>query len=53
MCPKIGWSRGDAVILELSTQALAWAVQRGHRSGRVAWQFIEELAGAAGKRLAP
>ena len=31
--------------------ALAWAVQRGHRSGRVAWQFIEELAGAAGRRL--
>jgi len=31
--------------------ALAWAVQRGHRSGRVAWQFIEEVAGAAGRRL--
>ena len=31
--------------------ALAWAVQRGHRSGRVAWQFIEETAGAAGRRL--
>lgn len=32
-------------------EALAWAVQRGHRSGRVAWQFIEEIAGAAGQRL--
>ncbi len=31
--------------------ALAWAIQRGHRSGRVAWQFIEEVAGAAGRRL--
>ncbi len=31
--------------------ALAWAVQRGHRSGRVAWQFIEDVAGAAGRRL--
>ncbi len=31
--------------------ALTWAVQRGHRSGRVAWQFIEEIAGAAGRRL--
>ncbi len=31
--------------------ALAWAVQRGHRSGRVAWQYIEEVAGAAGRRL--
>ena len=32
--------------------ALAWAVQRGHRSGRVAWQFIEDIAGAAGRQLA-
>ncbi len=31
--------------------ALAWAVGRGHRSGRVAWQFIEEVAGAAGHSL--
>ena len=31
--------------------ALAWAVQRGNRSGRVAWQFVEEVAGAAGRRL--
>ena len=32
--------------------AIAWAVGRGHRSGRVAWQYIEELAGAVGQRLA-
>lgn len=31
--------------------ALAWATGRGNRSGRVAWQFIEEIAGAAGRRL--
>lgn len=31
--------------------ALAWAKQRGARSGRVAWQFIVECAGSAGKRL--
>jgi len=31
--------------------ALAWATGRGNRSGRVAWQFIEETAGAAGRRL--
>ena len=31
--------------------ALAWAVQRGNRSGRVAWQFIEEVAGATGRSL--
>ena len=31
--------------------ALEWAAARGNRSGRVAWQFIEEIAGAAGRRL--
>lgn len=31
--------------------ALAWATGRGHRSGRVAWQFTQEIAGAAGRRL--
>lgn len=31
--------------------ALAWAAGRGARSGRVAWQFIVETAGAQGKRL--
>ena len=31
--------------------AIAWATGRGGRSGRVAWQYIEELAGRAGKRL--
>lgn len=32
--------------------ALLWAKQRGSRSGRVAWQYIVELAGRAGKFLA-
>ncbi len=31
--------------------ALSWAKQRGSRSGRVAWQYIVELAGRAGKSL--
>lgn len=31
--------------------ALVWAKQRGARSGRVAWQFIVESAGSAGRRL--
>ncbi|TRW17455.1 ATP-binding protein [Glacieibacterium frigidum] len=31
--------------------ALAWATGRGNRSGRVAWQYIEEIAGSAGRRL--
>ncbi len=33
--------------------ALAWAQGRGARSGRVAWQYVEELAGRAGVRLRP
>lgn len=33
--------------------ALAWAAGRGHRSGRVAWQFAVELAGRAGTAIAP
>lgn len=32
--------------------ALLWAKQRGSRSGRVAWQYIVELAGRAGTSLA-
>ena len=32
-------------------QALEWAKRRGARSGRVAWQFVNELAGQAGKSL--
>ncbi|AMO70740.1 ATP-binding protein [Sphingorhabdus sp. M41] len=32
--------------------ALLWAKQRGSRSGRVAWQYIVEMAGRAGKFLA-
>lgn len=31
--------------------ALLWSKQRGSRSGRVAWQYIVELAGRAGKAL--
>ena len=33
-------------------EALAWAQERGARSGRVAWQYVEELAGRAGIALA-
>jgi predicted AAA+ superfamily ATPase len=35
----------------LKTRAIAWAAGRGARSGRVAWQFIQDLAGELGKRL--
>lgn len=32
-------------------EALEWATTRGNRSGRVAWQFIQGLAGRLGKAL--
>ena len=32
----------------LHAQAAEWAVTRGSRSGRVAWQFIQDLAGRLG-----
>lgn len=35
----------------LRAEALEWATTRGSRSGRVAWQFIQDLAGRLGKRL--
>ncbi|MBV9568480.1 MAG: ATP-binding protein [Hyphomicrobiales bacterium] len=38
---------------ELHAQALEWATTRGARSGRVAWQFVQDLAGRNGVRLAP
>ena len=35
----------------LRARANEWSVTRGARSGRVAWQFIQDLAGEMGKRL--
>ena len=32
-------------------QAVEWSVTRGARSGRVAWQFIQNLAGSLGVRI--
>lgn len=34
-----------------TADALEWAQRRGARSGRVAWQYIAELAGRAGKAI--
>jgi predicted AAA+ superfamily ATPase len=33
---------------ELHAQAVEWSVTRGARSGRVAWQFVQDLAGRLG-----
>ncbi|HTH49425.1 MAG TPA: ATP-binding protein [Candidatus Limnocylindria bacterium] len=35
----------------LRAEATEWSVTRGGRSGRVAWQFIQDLAGRLGKTL--
>lgn len=35
----------------LRAEALEWSMTRGARSGRVAWQFIQDLAGRSGRRL--
>jgi len=38
-------------IADVKARALAWASGRGARSGRVAWQFVQDLAGELGRRL--
>jgi uncharacterized protein len=37
---------------ELRREALEWATTRGARSGRVAWQYVQDLAGRLGVKLA-
>jgi len=41
----------DVVPEDLKAQAIEWAATRGARSGRVAWQFIQDLAGRLGQKL--
>jgi predicted AAA+ superfamily ATPase len=36
---------------KLHPEALEWATTRGARSGRVAWQYVQDLAGRLGVRL--
>ena len=36
---------------DLRAAAVEWSMTRGSRSGRVAWQFIQDLAGRLGVRL--
>jgi predicted AAA+ superfamily ATPase len=36
----------------LRAAAVEWSVTRGGRSGRVAWQFVQEMAGRLGVRIA-
>ena len=37
----------------LHAEAVEWSMTRGARSGRVAWQFVQDLAGRLGVELAP
>ncbi|MFP6749422.1 MAG: ATP-binding protein [Alphaproteobacteria bacterium] len=36
---------------DLRAQAIEWSMTRGARNGRVAWQFIQDLAGRMGVRI--
>jgi predicted AAA+ superfamily ATPase len=36
---------------KLHAEAIEWSITRGGRSGRVAWQLIQDLAGRVSKRL--
>jgi uncharacterized protein len=42
----------DMPAEQLRAEAAEWAITRGARSGRVAWQFIQDLAGRLGKTIA-
>ena len=44
-------ARYDLDVPDLDRRALQWSQLRGARSGRVAWQFIRDLAGELGKSL--
>jgi predicted AAA+ superfamily ATPase len=39
----------DISAEQLKAEASEWSITRGSRSGRVAWQFIQDLAGRLGK----
>ena len=36
---------------QLRAEAKEWSITRGARNGRVAWQFIQDLAGRQGVKL--
>lgn len=41
----------DNANIDVRREALEWSITRGSRSGRVAWQFIQDLAGRLGHPL--
>lgn len=49
-----GYVRQGGIEVEAETlqaEALEWSTTRGNRSGRVAYQFVQDLAGRLGRRL--
>jgi uncharacterized protein len=49
-----GYARRYGLKLPVETlraEAIEWSVTRGARSGRVAWQYIQDLAGRLGRQL--
>src|SRR3954447_13559093 len=49
-CSHFGIKLDEA---ELEREALEWSTTRGSRSGRVAWQFTQEIAGRLGVKIKP
>jgi uncharacterized protein len=47
----VGHHRIPIAAEELRREALEWATTRGARSGRVAWQYVQDLAGRLGVPL--
>jgi len=47
----IGGYAGEFGLEWEPSDALEWSRRRGARSGRVAWQYVNELAGRAGKTI--
>jgi uncharacterized protein len=50
-----GYAKAHGLGLDgetLRKEAAEWAITRGSRSGRVAWQYVQDLAGRMGRRLA-
>ena len=41
----------DVPSEQLDAEALEWAITRANRSGRTAWQFIQDVAGRLGKAV--
>ena len=41
----------DDPSINMEAEAKEWAITRGSRSGRVAWQYIQDLAGRLGKPI--